>query len=840
MDKKILVVPYDEMLERFLPEPAAEQEPTAMLAGLNFRSGGESAVEADMYEPLIKASNTCGLLPGLIGRATPNKGDSSVESDEKIDGGLYPQSDDVPVDADRTNWSTIELSIECKMEPVQDDPFDDTRTINFQPMAHRRRKVLGQILSYAVLVFNNQHRTHHFTLVVLGCMARIVRWDRSGAFVSEKFNYVENPLLLGRFLWRYARLSPLQRGHDLSATPLVPGSLLHKLVLKRRDHPYTVGAHSIGEHAREEFRKSTMDERSFWKLEVNGPRKARAFLVGKPHFIADGLAGRGTRGYVAIDLEDPAGPLVYLKDAWRVDHPRMRQEGDILSYLTGSEGGKVNYVPTLICHGDVDGQVTASQAVWKAKHPDAKDEDCPLKTHRHYRLVVKEVGLPITEFRSGMELVYYIMICITAHRQAYNKGVLHRDISSGNVLIHVKEQVGPDGKLRQVREGLLTDWELSKFIHDPEGGPRQPGRTGTWQFLSAHALADLSKKIVVEDEMESFFHLLLYLSIRYLLHNCTNVGDFADKYFDGFTQNGEEQEYYVGDVKYSAMSHGEIKISRSGHLEFWCRQLGPSASSSEPFELPGPHPINVIFATMLSWLRAHYLLSEEKQTKNVETTPARPALAADPLLTAVIEESHATIDAFLAEIFGDNSSQPTPTTSTLASAPKNPISAAERAELEALAAKLGSHEEVVKLFGEQLRRKKPDGTSLWPVDDKVKEDQLPVDYRPRDEREIGTKRSFVDSYASASAGEPRSKKTNSYSLNLISKSLLEFLSSTHMHYWKHRCRREVPDGSGGFEDRAAGAEAFGAQLFESADLPNSNMHLNFQKPPARNSLDRAA
>ena len=56
-----------------------------------------------------------------------------------------------------------------------------------------------------------------------------------------------------------------------------------------------------------------------------------------------------------------------------------------------------------------------------------------------------------------------------AHAQAYNAGVIHRDISAGNILLYKRD----DGEWY----GLLNDWELSKQIDatTPEG--RQPDRT---------------------------------------------------------------------------------------------------------------------------------------------------------------------------------------------------------------------------------------------------------------------------------------------------------------------------------------------------------------------------
>ncbi|KAI0645199.1 hypothetical protein C8Q79DRAFT_757799 [Trametes meyenii] len=763
MDGKILVVSYDEMLERFVPKPTDEDEPEAELSTLNFQPDGKPSVEAEMYGPLVEAFNDTWLLPGLVARATPHKGDTNVASKEKIDGGLYPIGD-APSGADYTNWSTIELSIECKMESVQDDPFDDTRTNNFQPMALRGRRVLGQIMSYSVLVFDNQQRTHHFTLVIFGDMARIVRWDRSGAVVSEKFNYVQEPLKLARFLWRFSRLSAAQRGHDSSATRLASGTPNHDLILRRRLVPYKVEGHILGKHAYDEFMRSTTDERSFWKLEVHDSKKTRAFLVGKPHFIADGLAGRGTKGYVAIDLDDSDGPFVYLKDAWRVAHPRMRQEGEVLAYLADpTVGSPVKNVPTLVCHGDVPLQVTDTQRVWKDKHPDAEADECPLKTHHHYRMVVKEVGLPISTFCSGVELVFMIVNCIIAHRDAYRKGVIHRDISSGNILIYPREVVGPDGKLKTTREPLLSDWELSKFLDDADAGPRQPGRTGTWQFLSANALRDLSKPIIVEDEMESFFHLILYLAIRYLPHNCSAVGPFMEKYFDGFNEVAATQEYSCGDAKLTAMKLGVIKPdAMSERLQFFAAPCPPpsQAVDSSSGVVPGDqasndkrerHPIEGLMYEFLLWISGYYCLrrDEELRSKYGAGNSAAPAeRASSRTMPAIQEESTAQIFAWL----GDWEAPAQPTESTH---DREVLLPEQRRIYERYAANLADHDEVINLFKRHLRTPTP-GTSWYIVD--KQEDQLPPGYRPGDERAVGVKRSMVDSYAAAAPGGAGGKR----------------------------------------------------------------------------------
>ena len=60
---------------------------------------------------------------------------------------------------------------------------------------------------------------------------------------------------------------------------------------------------------------------------------------------------------------------------------------------------------------------------------------------------------------------------------AYQKGVMHRDISAGNVLIEVTETVSETGELVVERTGLLTDWELSRQAEPGQDVGRQLDRT---------------------------------------------------------------------------------------------------------------------------------------------------------------------------------------------------------------------------------------------------------------------------------------------------------------------------------------------------------------------------
>ncbi|KAI0827916.1 hypothetical protein BC628DRAFT_1317592 [Trametes gibbosa] len=657
--------------------------------------------ERDMYKKLTCALNKAGLCPGYTFVSTPTRADPTDESKLEADMGLYPD-EAVPVHVDSTrtddlvqgrmNWSWLEMFIECKMDPTAGDPFDDGKGIGGETDTESRNHVLGQILSYAELVFHRQHRTHQYVVLFLGTFARIVRIDRSGMFATKKFSCAEHGDKLADFFRHYAKGDPRQRGYDDTAVRLKPDSAEAE---RMRDAVKEVAE---ADYVGRQFRR-TLDERwSWWKLAVpdSDTKKVRYFLVGKPHFRAPGVIGRTTRGYIALAEDDENTTFVYLKDAWRVDSDDIDQEGVTLARL---KEHKVAYVPTLICHGDLAGQDTSSTiALWKTCHPGEKD--CPLKAHQHYRLVVKEVGKPLDEFTNGAELITAILCAVSAHAQAYARGIIHRDISAGNILLYPKP-----GKGRGWR-GLLNDWELAKNLADRKEKGRQPDRTGTWQFMSVNSLDKPTKVITVPDELESFFHVTVYNAVRLLCHNCPQgeVPQFLHDYFDDFTPH-QTKAPTCGSVKRSAMTSRQINIdgykSDKNYVDvgsnlwfFWSAGNSPDAPV---------HPLNEVLQTLLSWFGAYYALQGAQAI--AVTLPSDSNVSATG--------GFHPMDALQGDIvLPDEMMALGGETQTEQKAERE-----SREKLKSLAQNLETHHAMIKLLVGALKKK-------WPEDDRAKLDQI--------------------------------------------------------------------------------------------------------------------
>lgn len=345
----------------------------------------------------------------------PDKGDSSRQ---KVDAGLYAATE-TPADR-RPRWDLQKMPIEFKRSEYE-DPFDDSNPAYMpEAIAMKRQDVRGQVISYALKIFDNQHRTCVFSVVIMGKYARIMRWDRSGAVLTPKFDYQESPQDLGEFFWRFSQCSPLQQGYDPTATAIPVVSTVYDTIQKIASDP---AKPTDLNYARKLFRDS-IEGVTCWKLLVKDSKgkettkppsdpssptpldspPLREFWVGKPFFIAQSLIGRGTRVYVAFDPKDHK--FVCLKDAWRVAIDSVQQEGEVIALLNKND---VDFVPTLICHGDLDGQQTVTDVLWKNLYAE---RECRMKPHTHYRLVEAEVCRPLSDFENGRELVKFILDCM--------------------------------------------------------------------------------------------------------------------------------------------------------------------------------------------------------------------------------------------------------------------------------------------------------------------------------------------------------------------------------------------------------------------------------------------
>ncbi|RPD57566.1 hypothetical protein L226DRAFT_481758 [Lentinus tigrinus ALCF2SS1-7] len=623
--------------------------------------------ENQIAERFIAAVNVNDLVPGLKMKYCGNKPGSATcdEDRQKVDAAFY-RTAFTPND-NGPHWGDQLITCEFKVEKrgsLLQDPFDDVPGgVSPANSSDIRKKNRGQIISYAELIFAVQQRIAVFMLLVLGRKCRFIRWDRSGYVVTRAFDYYVQWKFFVSVLWRMSQCSDTRLGLDPTAHRLRPGDADYARMTKaakiqasdidHKERPLSDDEVPKGsfvfKYVREAFIESVKDESwPRYRVEVPDGEKTRTFLIGKPTFQAKGLAGRGTRGYVALDCDAKDARFVWLKDAWRAHYLLVDREGDILARLQKAE---VPNIPTLVCHGDIGEQVTYTPQLWEQKNSKTSldptldatdplsnvagpssssgqkrkfdaDEDkgdisppkglsklpfrpeCPLRLHKHYRLVVEEVALHLREFKFGRQLISVVKDCVVAHYNAYEKlSLLHRDVSGGNVLIYPRLVKNAKGGFMIAFTGILADWEMAK--ETTITGPRQPVRTGTWQYMSV-ALLSGDKDVEVCDELESFLYVLLYYATRYLVSPLPGItiANYLDEFFDKYGLG--VGRYVCGDKKKNTIATGRLEVAHTVVLRF---------NSN----------MDDVLADLLSWFKAHYVVTlheaNEAALRSAEPTP---------------------------------------------------------------------------------------------------------------------------------------------------------------------------------------------------------------------------
>ncbi|TBU26684.1 hypothetical protein BD311DRAFT_422694, partial [Dichomitus squalens] len=649
----------------------------------------------------ISHTDTLKTVPNYVVRLSPHKWDLHDSARNKSDAALFKK--DVELEEGRPNWQHQRAFFEFKQEDTKNDPFEDAQKRDVEVLAEKREEVRGQLISYADRVFLYQHRTAAFSLFVIGKDFRVMRWDRSGVFVSEKVDYLLRTDALVEVLLALIVMDDEAQGFDTSATLLQKDSDDYRLMdtladVKNSFHLPVVsseegtplpenlasvvsqpqptntktmangpspGLAAQGEDSDSEetvnlkipdgdsfvfdyvldyFRKSVTDWPRY-NLTINDEE----FLVCEPLYHTRGLIGRGTRGYVAYRKR--TGTFVFLKDAWRPFYENVVSEGEILGKL--NKDGVCN-IPTLLTARLFDHETRVSRYCYKEDlrtneerkmqaHEGVTDEPHGVKRtqsgmqeelksyvrhYGHHRLALKEVCLPITAFRSSRQLVSVVGDAVEAHYEATSKSMtIHRDISSGNILILPKFVVSDDGDgnitIRICWRGILADWELSKPLQDV--GARQPERTGTWRYMSVASLLDAYHIVGTADEIESFFNVLLHNALRYCSHNMELwVPAFIDRYFVQF-EWGPDGTMKCPETKVNVITRlGAVEYGDVDFLEF--------GVDGQPNKA-----LNTLFTVLLGWFKARYevakyqhLLSSQKTSTSrtdtgseLEPPPAR-------------------------------------------------------------------------------------------------------------------------------------------------------------------------------------------------------------------------
>ncbi|KAG9223402.1 hypothetical protein CCMSSC00406_0007589 [Pleurotus cornucopiae] len=402
------------------------------------------------------------------------------------------------------------------------------------PSAHNRfennteggRKTRGQIASYAGVMMAMQFRSHLFSVLICGKYTRFIRWDRSCAIVSRRFDYTLYPRILFNFYHRFAQLTDTQRGLLAcfkTASDKQASAALQTLKAYAGDAYGPAGGAKY---------KELLDKRCVPLLHMT--YKKDHYVVPAPTFNGGMFSpfGRMTRNRPAVLItKNLANCIVmFFKDYWREHSEHTKTEAGVYNLqVTNAKTKECLYFAKM--HAGGDAEVDGRPATTIGYDMRSNTGKLPIRHLTAHSIFLTTIGRNLKMFRSARELVSCMADAMEAHQLAYDElHILHRDISAGNILISTDK---PD-------RGILIDWDHCIFMDNlTEDRTTRVQRTGTWQFMSAHMTANpegASHGLV--DDRESALHVLLYIGIQHLAHNKANAYAMQDllHVFDGYIE----------------------------------------------------------------------------------------------------------------------------------------------------------------------------------------------------------------------------------------------------------------------------------------------------------------
>ncbi|TBU41349.1 hypothetical protein BD309DRAFT_868431 [Dichomitus squalens] len=485
-----------------------------------------------------------------------------------------------------------------------------------------------------------QHLTSIYMVIMDRYCMRLMRYDRAGSILTPWKDYTRDPTVLPDLFWRLSVLTDEQLGLDPTAIPILPGSsedvFMDDLARKRVDTdiswregstiPDIIDSPDPASAPQWSYARSWFGDSIYpaqdpmaipdfahdhprWKLLVPSGADVppREFLVGVPIAFRCSekrdvkVDERNTRVFVAYDCT--ARQLVCLKDTWRADKEdtyQAEREGTVLEKLNGAG---VPFVPTLICDADLPGQETRTQRFWPIGdiHDCAKD---PVQ-RAHYRLATKELCMHLCEVKRSRTLVSIIGDCVTAHASAAELvNILHADISYDNIMIcpTVDSTTNPAKPTVKWR-GMLIDWEFPRPVPTPENLLAVARITSrrSWKYASVEYMQAEQRALQTQDELESFFYVLLDGAVRHLPSNLESVREFVDAFFATTPSQNYPHGWSVSPWKLDALDQCRIlrAPARDGsQLQFyWHSRRGGDEDGAEPID----HAFNALLQEYLSW-----------------------------------------------------------------------------------------------------------------------------------------------------------------------------------------------------------------------------------------------
>ncbi|KAF8600860.1 hypothetical protein BDV93DRAFT_256414 [Ceratobasidium sp. AG-I] len=460
-------------------------------------------LESKLYGPIVEILNT--IKRAVEGRddttnnvkaksVSPqfiNHSAHTIPADDTDSATIKP--DIVLFEDRREHWETVRMAIEVKLKP-----------------SHLKEGV-KRLSRYARAVYAHQlHRRHLYGLVVCGSNATFVRFDRAGIIHSPSIDMRKSYETFTKAFASLLMLNRIAEGYDpaFSTETNESGRLDYYVDLPKSAfgdapvEPIVAGlSRSVGLGG--EAGPGVLPTRKFKVIERLCHRKSirgRATIVLRIRQVVESdevsgtgkMTGKGkksvkrnTKKRKADEMNEPKRIDYVLKLIWR--DPLRAPEGDVLKMLSGMFG-----LAQYVWHCDVVGEcrcgtgtacgtcvdktpqleglepspifepngVASMDGRTTAIFTDDEDSGTVSRARKHRiysRILMSSIGEPLCAANSVEEFLESVLDAILGYWRLVNLGILHRDISDGNVMILRNDQRHPR---------RLSDEELTMDVEE--------------------------------------------------------------------------------------------------------------------------------------------------------------------------------------------------------------------------------------------------------------------------------------------------------------------------------------------------------------------------------------
>ncbi|KAI9069519.1 hypothetical protein FKP32DRAFT_1559561, partial [Trametes sanguinea] len=362
------------------------------------------------------------------------------------------------------DWQTVSMVVEVKSSETQDPfPKNDDASAHVSTVAQLAKNARNLLLAHGFL--------STFLIGVYGRTLRLARFDHAFAVVSPPISLNDNGArLLKKFFWHFVHPIVGHRvvGSDPTVMPLSADDCEWVKSQLSDLKPRNWKAH-VGELAKGR-RMEVYDQRTgrcvpylaYHLVDVNGRLFSRATTIWR--VIEDTRVWKDGKLVPDPTCTRQVKPRI-LKEAWR--QLVRTAETEVYDRLESTiPHDEMFGLARMECGGDIGTPTPNHVPPFAFPLPYPQHQTYSARLHgiaslhcerSHVRIVIEDVGRPLSEFSSSREMVAAMRDAIEGHRIAWEKAkVLHRDVSLGNILI-------ADDPSEGSHRGFLHDFDYSSM-----------------------------------------------------------------------------------------------------------------------------------------------------------------------------------------------------------------------------------------------------------------------------------------------------------------------------------------------------------------------------------------